>query len=102
MSSLIETINNTREDILSLHHGAALAELKDKIKNDPLKTHYYVYSGCISNDIANEISHRFNKGGIKTIVCKYGIISTQYYLSIDLSLPNDLKHTQETTTNLTI
>ena len=35
MSSLIETINDTREDILSLHHGAALAELKDKIKTDP-------------------------------------------------------------------
>jgi hypothetical protein len=92
MSTLIETINSTREDTLSLHHGAALAELQDKIKNQPLKTKYYVYSGCVSSDIADEIAHRFNDGGIKTTVCTSGLISTQYYLTIDIVLPNTLNH----------
>jgi hypothetical protein len=92
MATLIETINSTREDTLSLHHGAALAELQDKIKNQPLKTKYYVYSGCVSSDIANEIAHRFNNGGIKTNVCTSGLMSTQYYLTIDIVLPNTLNH----------
>jgi hypothetical protein len=92
MATLIETINSTRENTLSLHHGAALAELQDKIKNQPLKTKYYVYSGCVSADIANEIAHRFNDGGIKTTVCTSGLISIQYYLTIDIVLPNTLNH----------
>lgn len=86
MSSLIEEINNTREETISFYYGAALAELKDKIRSEPFQTEFYIYSGCVSKEITKEIASRFNKEGLKVTICKRGIFITQYYLKIEISL----------------
>lgn len=89
--ALLKDLNELREEIISIYYGAALNELKDKIKEKPFDTLYYIYSGCVNKDIANEIANRFNNSGVKTRVCNYGFFTTKYYLEISLSLPDYFK-----------
>ena len=92
MTTLLDTLNITREETLSLHYRAAMTELQEHIKNKPLTTKYDIFSGCVSFDIATEIAHRFNSKGVKTTLNKTGLLKTTYYLTIDLSLPDNLTH----------
>lgn len=91
MSSLIETLNQTREETLDAHYRAAVAELTQKIKDTPLGTTFQVYC-CSDKVIAEEVTRRFNAGGVKT-ECVSGMRST--YLSINLDLPLSLSGKKE-------
>ena len=92
METLLETLNTTREETISLHYGAAAAELKEMVKKEPLRKLFHIKAGCVSEEITNEIAHRFNSGGVKTTPYKSGMLSTQHYLSVDVSLPENLVH----------
>lgn len=92
MSTLLDVMNSTREETISTHYGAASAELTEKIKLEPLRTTFHIYAGCVSKDVANEIACRFNRGGVKAIVGKTGMISTQYFLTVEVNLPENLHH----------
>lgn len=95
MATLLETLNTSREETISKHYGAATAELKEKITAEPLKTVFHIYSGCVSKEITNEIAHRFNAGGVKATPQKGGVVSTQYYLTVEVDLPEVLVHPEE-------
>lgn len=95
METLLETLNITREEQINKHYAAATAELKEKIADQPLKTTFQIYSGCISKEITAEIAHRFNAGGVKTTANEYGLLSSGYYLTVDISLPEALIHPEE-------
>lgn len=95
MATLLDTLNTSREETISKHYGAATAELKEKITAEPLKTVFHIYSGCVSKEITNEIAHRFNAGGVKATACKGGVVSTQYYLTVEVALPQELVHPEE-------
>jgi hypothetical protein len=95
MATLLETLNTTREETISLHYGAAAAELKDMVKKEPLRKLFYIKAGCVSEEITNEISHRFNAGGVNSTPSKGGIVSTQYYLTVDVTLPDNLIHPED-------
>lgn len=67
-NTLLENINDIREETVKSHYAAAVAELKEKIKSEPLKTSHIINSGCISASITEEIARRFRKGGVKATV----------------------------------
>ena len=90
METLLETLNTTREETISLHYGAATAELKEMVKKEPLRTLFIIRAGCVSEEITFEIARRFTSGGVKTTACKGGFVSTQHYLTVDVSLPEHL------------
>lgn len=92
MTTLIDTVNKTREDTLNKHYDAAVAELNDKITSHPLKTYFHVYSGCVSKDITQELAHRFNSQSIKASHKTYGLFGTHHCLHIEISLPDSLVH----------
>lgn len=95
-SNLIDSLNSSREQTIQSHYHAALAELEEKIKAEPLKKTFNIYSGCVSKDITNEISRRFNSKGIKVNWQCYGLISTRYYLVVEVELPKNLIPDSET------
>lgn len=95
MASLLETLNTIREDTISLHYGASAAELRDMVRKEPLRKVFYIKAGCVSEEITNEISRRFNLGGVHATPCKGGIVSTQYYLTVDVTLPENLIHSED-------
>lgn len=92
MASLLETLNSTREATISLHYGAATAELTDKIKDYPLQTVFNIESGCVSKEISDEIAFRFREGGLSATVMVSGIVRTKYYLVVNVNLPESLVH----------
>lgn len=91
MTTLVETLNKTREETITYNYDAAKTELNDKIKRSPLKTVFHIRAGCISDDIADEIANRFNKEGINTILVQAGYISSRY-LEVTVDLPTHLSH----------
>lgn len=95
MASLLESINTTREETIATHYGAAVAELQAKVKEEPLKTTFHIYAGCVSRKITDEIAHRFDAGGLKAVVETSGLISSSYYLTVDVSLPENLVHAKK-------
>lgn len=95
MTTLLESLNTTREETIAKHYGAAAAELKDKITTEPLKTTFHIYAGCVSKEVSAEIAHRLNVGGLTATVCKSGLVSTQYYLTVEIELPENLVHPEE-------
>ena len=92
MASLLENINNARENTIATHYAAASAQLEEFIKSEPLKTSFYIDAGCVSKDVTNEIAFRFNQEGIKSTVCKGGFLRTQWYLTVEPTLPVHLVH----------
>ena len=92
MESLVDTVDNLREETLALHTSTAFAELKAYIKSEPLKTKFFIYAGCISKDVATEIAHRFTVGnGYIATVCTKTLSST-VYLEITIPLSKNLIH----------
>lgn len=92
MATLLDNINIAREATIAIHYSAAVAELEEKAKNEPLKTKFHIYAGCVSEDVTTEIAHRFNQGGIKANVVKGGIFTTQWYITAETALPSHLVH----------
>ena len=95
MATVLDTINVIREETISIHYSAAFAELQDKVKAEPLRTVFHIYSGCVSEKVAAEIAHRFVNGGIKAIPSKTGVVSTQHYLIVDVALPQNFIHEEK-------
>lgn len=93
MADLLQALNEFREETISKHYAAAFCELKEKVVNEPLRTIFYIYSGCVSKDIANEIAYRFIKNGIKAKVSN--TLMQTYFLEVEVSLPEKLVHKQE-------
>jgi hypothetical protein len=92
MASVIESINNIREEKIVHYYNAALAELEEKVKAEPLNTLFYIYSGCVSEEIAKEIAHRLSSDKTEISVSKGGIFMTTWYLTINIKLPETLIH----------
>lgn len=90
--TLLENINTAREATIATHYAAAVAELEEKVKNEPLKTNFRIYSGCVSKEVAEEIAHRFNSGNVKATPTKGGIVSTQWHIAVETALPSHLVH----------
>jgi len=89
-ANLLETLNLSREETISKHYGAALAELREKIRAEPLRTTFRISAGCVSKDITNEIARRLNAEGIKAIYgCGY-IFYNYFFLTIETALPSHL------------
>ena len=89
---LITIINTLREETISSHYQLALVELKDRVKNEPLTVSFYVYSGCISKDVATEIAHRLSVGdGYTATVCS-SMLTSKFYLEVNMPLPEHLIH----------
>lgn len=91
VNPLVTIINTIREEQLSLHYQAAFIELKELVKNEPLKTVFCVYSGCISTDVATEIAHRLSVDDYTATVCS-SFLSSKVYLEVKMPLPENLIH----------
>ena len=91
MATLLETINATREETISKHYAAAKAQFEEQVKSAPLKTEFCIYAGCVSDNITEEIAHRFSAGGVNATVVKAGWVSHPH-LIVKTSLPQDLIH----------
>lgn len=94
-TQFLTEVNSIREEKISNHYNAAYAELRDKIVAEPLRTNFEIYSGCVSEEIAKEIAHRFQAKGTRATVVKYGIWSTKWYLEVVIDLPSNLIHSKE-------
>jgi hypothetical protein len=92
MSSLFETLNSSREETISKHYAAAVAELKSSVISEPLRTNFNIYSGCVSEEITKEIAYRLGLSGIKATHLKTGVVTIKHYLSVDVDLPEHLVH----------
>jgi len=90
MSNLLQVFNKAREEAMNKHYDAAIYELKDKVVNEPLKTTFLIYSGCVSKDVASEIAFRFNEQGIKASLCT--TLMQKFYLEVEVNLPENLIH----------
>lgn len=90
--SLLEVINATREKIIVNQYNKAFFDLIEKITFEPLQTKFYIYSGCSSKQIADELAIRFSRDGVKTVVRRTGILDYQYYLDMEINLPSNLIH----------
>lgn len=94
--NLLDTINASREETISKHYGAALAELQDKVQKKPLETTFYIRAGCVSEDVAVEIAKRLQAGGIDASCFIGGIFRSYYYLTVTVNLPLHLVRPVET------
>ena len=92
MNEPLGLVNKIREEKISNHYNAAFSELRDKITAEPLRVKFDIYSGCISEDITREISHRLNTKGIQARMEKYGLFTTNWYLQVEIKLPLSLVH----------
>lgn len=90
MATLLGTLNSIREQTITKHYDAAIAELNEKIEAEPLKTVFHIKAGCVSREITDEIARRFNNGGLLTTACRTGLLSTYNYLTVEVSLPEHL------------
>lgn len=98
MATLVETLNTTREETISLHYEAALAELKEKVKNEPLRTNFHIRAGCVSDEESIEITRRFNANGIKAAYVPRGFFSSRFIdvtVVLPASLVNEEKKVEE-------
>jgi hypothetical protein len=100
MATLLENINNIRENTIATHYAAARAQLEESIAANALKTSFCVSAGCISKEITQEIAHRFNQEGIKSTVTKGGFFTTQWYITAEPALPSNLVHEEEIKTEI--
>ena len=89
--SLVESLNEIREETINFHYNVAYTELKEKIKESPLITDFFIYSGCVSREITEELVKRFTNNGLDAKLMAFGIFSIQYYLNIKVSLPETLE-----------
>jgi hypothetical protein len=71
---LSDIINDTRERTITTAFNAAVAELKSLIEKNPFQTTFNITAGCVSEEMTEEISRRFNldihvKSIVKTKNC---------------------------------
>jgi hypothetical protein len=90
MPSIIDSLNNMREVTISIHHEAALAELKEKVENEPLKTNFHIRAGCVSDEVSGEIVRRLIASGIQATFVPSGFFSSRY-IDVNVSLPKSLE-----------
>ncbi len=91
-TKFLTEVNQIREEKISNHYNAAYAELRDKIVAEPLRTNFQIYAGCVSEEIAKEIAHRFEVKGTTAKVASSGIFISTWYLDITIDLPTNLVH----------
>lgn len=91
-STILETLNTSREQTIAGHYGAAFAELQEKIKADPLSTRFDISAGCVSSKITKEIARRLVTGGINVTATTthYGVWGRSYSLTVEVALPSHL------------
>jgi hypothetical protein len=89
MENLFTVATSTREETFKLHFDAAKAELTQKIKDAPLQTKFYIYSGCVSAEVAAELAKRFNASSTKAVVKAPWFRAR--HLEIDVELPDHLR-----------
>lgn len=77
-------LQEIREEQIRSHYAAATEELRIKIRENPLRTKLYIYAGCVSREVAEELAHRFRGDGLEAVVGVQGFLSTVYYLNIEL------------------
>lgn len=85
----ISHISTLLENTIATHYLAAKAELEEKIRDKPLENIFYIYSGCISEDVTREISHRFTTGCVKVSPVR-GWLS--WYIIVKTTLPVNIIH----------
>lgn len=85
-TSLHELVTKTREETIVFHYKAAVAELTEKIKENPFKISFNIYAGCISPELTSEICKRFNSSGVKTEIYKGGVVTSQQCLVVEVPL----------------
>ena len=88
--SLLGDLNTIREDTLAKHFGAAKAELQAMISAEPLRTEFTLISGCVSEEVTQEVIRRLNEGGLKAKMVKTGVITTGYSIKVTVDLPENL------------
>lgn len=94
---LLESINSIRESRISQHYSAARAQLEEYVKDDPLKTTFTITEGCINEEIAKEIVHRFNECGITATVVNNGWFFNNYVIQVQPALAPEFIHDSKTT-----
>ncbi len=85
MTTLIQTINSVRESIINSHYNACLAQLTELVELQPFQTSFTIGAGCTNLEMTNEISRRFAKNGLKSVVQQNGVMKTGF--SILLTVP---------------
>lgn len=91
MSGLITKINDLREQEIMKHYLAFQAELNLKIKAEPLRDNFDIYTGCVSKEITEEIVKRLQKENIIANVRSTGIFFVNYYVNVQIILPKYLE-----------
>lgn len=89
--SLIQTINHTREKIISEHYNSCLAQLTELIENQPFQTSFTLFSGCVSLEMTNEISRRFAKNGLKSVVQQSGVMNRGFSIILTVPLESSIE-----------
>lgn len=88
--TLLDTLNFSREEIVTKHYNAAFAELQDKIQKEPLETSFTIRSGCVSKNITDELVRRFNVNGLKAVYGYSGLLRTYHHMKVEVQLPAHL------------
>jgi hypothetical protein len=101
MTSLIQSINTKREETIAKHYEEALSDLQKQVELNPLQTKFFIYAGCVSSEITKEIARRFNLEGIKTEVCRSGLLTSTWYLDVEAELPESLASKETSPADLT-
>ena len=89
--SLIQTINHTREKIISEHYNSCLAQLTELIENQSFQTSFTLFSGCVSLEMTNEISRRFAKNGLKSVVQQSGVMNRGFSIILTVPLESSIE-----------
>ncbi len=90
MTTLADTINNTREFTISSNYNAAVNELKHLIEKNPFAVTFTITAGCISIEMTNEIAKRFNSGNVKAIVTPQSLVSKGFSILVTCPLSSYL------------
>lgn len=94
--SLISTINSLREETISSHYQAALQELKDKAKQDPLKTEFVICSNVtMSFEMTEEIVRRLIKDNKCDASINKGFFNFTPSILVKVPLPDTIGKKEE-------
>jgi hypothetical protein len=62
--SELTNMNNLREETIKINYQAALMELQDLTKANPLATTFTIYAGCTTAEMTEELTARLVAGGL--------------------------------------
>lgn len=88
MTTLSQTINSVRENIINNHFNASLAQLTEQVEFQPFQTSFTINAGCTNLEMTNEISRRFAKNGLKSVVQQNGVMKTGFSILLTVPLEN--------------